>query len=347
MSTNKSVREANSLWQLVDSRDVGGIESHLATLVPALARRGVQVQLVMLADYGDSPAYMFFTERGIQPLVLSGGLLSLWRALRTYQPALLHTHGYKAGILGRICAFLNGTPTVSTFHAGEPGAGIVRWYDRLDRWTSILASRRIAVSAEIAARLPSPAMQLNNFVSLPDVQRGVHNPRYQVAFVGRMSEEKGPDLFVDLARNFPDCQFHMFGPGDSQRYLQGAPSNITHHGLVNMAEMWPHIGVLVMSSRYEGLPMAALEAMSYGVPVVAYPVGELPALVSNGLNGQIAKAKDTAALADALGWYLDLDEKARQAAGTAARRTISAEYSVDAVLPTLLAEYRAINAQIS
>ena len=63
-------------------------------------------------------------------------------------------------------------------------------------------------------------------------------------------------------------------------------ADVTFHGLVtDLAPVWASVGLLVMPSRAEGLPMAALEALASGIPIAACPVGGLPTLVQPGRTG--------------------------------------------------------------
>jgi hypothetical protein len=80
-------------------------------------------------------------------------LRDLARAIRARRPAVVHTHGYKCNLMGRVAARLTGSPVVATMHSGEPGTGKLRLYLALDRLTSPLGPA-IAVSPSIARRLP-------------------------------------------------------------------------------------------------------------------------------------------------------------------------------------------------
>ena len=124
------------------------------------------------------------------------------RLRRPSRPALLHTHGYKANLLGRLAGLLTRVPTVATYHAGEKPPGMLAWYDRADRWTSFLGGR-IAVSRPILARLPFGGWLVPNFVAVPPRPSASAGQPDVVAYVGRMSLEKGPDMFCDLAAAAP------------------------------------------------------------------------------------------------------------------------------------------------
>lgn len=329
--------ENAEIWQMLDTRSFGGIESHVLQLAGALKRRGEPVRVVLLADHGAHPLCDRLKEEGISVEQLHGGPIGVFKAFLR-RPRLVHTHGYKAGILARVAGWLTDVPVVSTFHAGEPGQGRLRFYNFLDRMTASLAPA-LAVSNNIASRLKGPVTVINNFVPVPPYN---NQPKPDtVAFVGRLSLEKGPDIFCQLARRFPCLRFEIFGDGPMRGELEESHGSwVTFHGAVHdMERRWNQCGLLCMPSRHEGLPMAALEAMAHGVPVVAFAVGALPNLIENDRNGWLAPPLDTNVLEYHLqNWSrLTCDERIQFA--VQARNTIQAAYSPEAVLPKILDVY--------
>lgn len=329
---------AGAIWLLLDSRGFGGVESHVATLAAALQDAGLPVRVVLLKDHGPHPLGPPLARLGIPCDVLAGGWRGLRAALAAAPPALLHTHGYKVGVFGRIAARLGRFPCVSTYHAGEPGPGMVRYYNILDRATARLAGGIVAVSAPIARRLPRRTRTIDNFVPLAPPPRTWAR---EAAFVGRLSEEKGPDLFCALSESLPDLDFVVYGDGPMRPALESAYPRVRFAGQQpSMEAVWGEIGLLCMTSRHEGLPMAALEAMAHGIPVAAFAVGGLPGLIAHGHNGWLAPPLEVAAFAAAVGAWAGLDADGRRAFSAAARSTIAARYTPQAVLPRLLAVYR-------
>ena len=323
---------------LLDSRSIGGIETHVLNLAAALRATGEPARVVLLRDHGPHPMAPALVARGV-PLTALGGGVELPRFLAVQRPKVLHTHGYKAGVLGRFWARLLGVPVVSTYHSGDRGVGRVRLYSALDRRTAFLAPS-IAVSRDIATALPSGTAVIENFVPLPDA--GATGAGRAVAFVGRLSPEKGPDTFCELATRLPNLRWHVYGDGPMRSELTGRfGDRVTFHGAVaDMAAVWRGTGLLCMPSRREGLPMAALEAMAHGVPVAAFAVGGLPDLLSDGACGWLAPPGDRDALAAAIATWSRLDVAARSTIGHRARAVIAKRYSPGAGLPKILAVYR-------
>lgn len=183
------------------------------------------------------------------------------------------------------------TPVVSTFHNGDQGQGLVKLYTFFDRVTSRL-STNIAVSPDIAKRLSSPVTLMNNFIEIPktiETTKGRLKKNRKIAFVGRLSYEKGPDLFLHLAKHQPDLPFTIYGGGSMLEALKAIKTNnIRFAGLVSrMDQYWTNISLLCITSRQEGLPLVALEAMAHGIPVLSFHLGALPELIKNDINGWI------------------------------------------------------------
>ena len=213
----------------LDARLVGGIETHVEAIVRAQRDAGKDARILLHTAYTDSPAQARFAASGL-PVVIAGGFAGLQRLIGKARPDLLHTHGYKAGIFGRLAARLAHVPVVSTFHAGERGSGMVGLYQRLDEATSGLGLR-LAVSRDIAATLPQPVTLIRNFITPAKAPRLLPSTD-NFLFAGRLSHEKGPDLFQDLARLRPDAgEWHMIGDGPMRADLENAaPSPVIMDG---------------------------------------------------------------------------------------------------------------------
>lgn len=333
------------ILHVIDARNVGGIETHVVTAILALREAGIDAEALFFTDHGDTPAKRRFAKAGIRLHFGDGTFFGLLRAFHRLSPRLVHTHGYKAGIAGRAAAVLAGIPVVSTFHAGERATFPVRFYQIVDDWTSFLATR-LAVSEPVARRLPFGATIMPNFVHLPE--RRPRPPKRNFVFVGRMSEEKGPDLFCRLARcRSADGEWHAHGDGPMLAALRAQFGDVVafHGHSDNIGPVLDDAALVVMPSRAEGLPMAALEAMAHGAPVLAASVGGLPDLIEDGHNGFLFPAGRLDIAGERLDRFLRLEETERRSMAEAARQTIEDRYSPEAVVPLLLDQYRSASAR--
>ncbi|MEE8351642.1 MAG: glycosyltransferase family 4 protein [Rhodospirillales bacterium] len=329
---------ADETWMLLDSRGIGGIESHVLHLAAGLQYRWGNVRVVFLENHGKHPLIERLDEEGISWEHLNGTLRSLLAAMRR-RPMLLHTHGYKAGILGRIAALIRRVPVVSTFHAGEPGVGRVHLYNTLDLLTAGIGTS-IAVSTPIKDRIPGPAHLVHNFVPVPNHPNGAKAP--VIAFVGRLSHEKGPDLFCQLAAQVPNAPFAIYGDGPMRGALEKRyGGDVFFKGEVSdMERHWGDIGLVCMPSRHEGLPYTVLEAMAHGIPVAAFGVGDLPRVIAHGQNGWLAAPGNIKELANHLRQWSTLERGHLDEISAKARGTIRDQYSTDAVIPRIIRIYQ-------
>lgn len=327
------------ILHLVDSGGMGGIERHIELVCQAQRRMGLDARVLLLDEHAKNPWPPRLLARGL-PYAFAGGARQLASSLRAHAPALVHTHGYKAGILGRLTGRALRIPVVSAYHAGETGAFPVSLYQRLDHLTSRLAPR-IAVSAPIAARLPQPVHLVENFAPASASDSSAPLPN-GIAFVGRLSVEKGPDLFCELALQAePDKHnWVVYGDGPMRRELEARYGHrVSFRGLVtDMDCEWANIGLLVMTSRAEGLPYAALEALSYGVPVLAHDVGGLPDLLAGEPNWLLAQGDLQQANARIALWDSERRDHGRHMR-MRAHKLIAGAYSEASAMPKLLAAY--------
>ncbi|MEH6403910.1 MAG: glycosyltransferase family 4 protein [Sneathiella sp.] len=323
---------------LLDSRSFGGIETHVGGLASALHRRGLEAQVTFLKDYGSHPLEVKLVDDNI-PYHKCSSLLSLIVHLSKNRPAVLHTHGYKAGIIGRIVATILLIPVVSTYHSGDPGTGLVWLYNRVDQWTAGL-SKAISVSADISNSLPIPSALISSFVEIKPQNRSFGSNC--IAFVGRLSYEKGPDLFCEIASRLPAGTAEIFGDGPMRAELEDRYGHhIKFHGSVtSMDAHWLEIDLLCMTSRQEGMPLAALEAMSTGLPVAAFNVGGLGDLINHNVNGFLAEPEELSEMTTILSEFRNTPQPVRQNLSVNAIDTIERSYPEKTLLDGILGVYR-------
>lgn len=331
---------------LLDSSGPGGIETHVATLAETLQSAGHSTEILLLADHGENAFLKQLRKRGLTHSVNRSGFAGLRRRLAAGQTRLLHAHGYKASILARIAARLARMPLVTTFHAGERAPFPVGLYQRFDEATAFLGET-IAVSQAIADRLPAGTALIPNFIRVPDLAEAPER-KPRIAFVGRLSPEKAPDRFGAVAETLGPQQasFHFYGDGPMRDALEARfRRHATFHGMVtDAAELWSGVDLLVMPSRAEGLPMAALEAIARGIPVIASDVGGLPDVVDGGRAGWLTPPDhDVAAITGCIraikGW-LAMPAGAREAMRREAHTHAAARFGAEAALPRILDVYR-------
>lgn len=325
-------------WLVLDSASVGGIETHVFHLAAGLKKAGIDVSVVFFKQYPQHALYRRLRDCGIRLHFCPNGFLDMQRKIKMHKPEIIHTHGYKAGILGRILARQQGIPVISTFHAGETPGGKVRIYDFVDRLTAFLAHRCLAVSRAVEAKVLCRAELFNNFV---DEEKLTLSQGKDLAFVGRLSHEKGADFYIDLAASLPHKTFHIYGGGPLMSELKkDSPTNVIYHGEKKcMDKYWGKIGMLLVTSRYEGLPMTVLECMGRGIPVIGFDVGALSSVISNDKNGWLTAPGDIDAMRERLIEWCEMNESQKNCVGGAARKTIIERFSSEKLIPKYLDLY--------
>lgn len=251
---------------------------------------------------------------------------------------LVHTHGVRANLLGRLAARKAGKKKViTTVHSllekDYPGLFSRFANSWAERATRGLTDHFIAVSQGLRDRLISSGVPANgvtviyNGVSLEEIapsaepgsvrrEMGFLPETPLVGIVARLHEVKGHSYFLEAARNIllqrPEIRFLVVGAGPSRPALEklagefGIKEQVVFTGFVdNVYSLMADLDLLVISSLWEGFGLTAIEAMALGVPVVATEVGGLPEVVLHGETGLLAPPANPAALARNIVWMLD------------------------------------------
>jgi hypothetical protein len=314
----------------LDSSLYGGIETHIVQLVRLLKSHNLLVEVLFYQDHDNKQLYCALDNAQCTYTFLDGKVSSLFKHLKPQKKAYnLHTHGYKAGIIGRLTCKLLNARCISTYHAGEAGTGLVYFYNHIDKLTSFL-SKNFVVSHRLLNQVHN-AEVLDNFVEITNPIPFQHNETLRVGFVGRLSLEKGPDNFVELARslnNNEHISFHVFGDGPLATNLQSyKPDNIEFYGHQSNTDFWQKIDVLVISSRAEGLPMVLLEAMARSKCVISFDVGAVTKVITHSSNGFICASNCIDELHDILVSWVNADLYLKKQITQNAYKTIEQHFS--------------------
>ncbi|HEX8362156.1 MAG TPA: glycosyltransferase [Longimicrobium sp.] len=312
---------------------VGGLERVVHALARGQAQRGHRVHVLAVLDpgAGDHPFLAGLRADGVPvtALRLPGRaylrerreVAALCRQLGT---SVVHTHGYRPDVVDGGVAGALGIARVSTVHGFCGGGWRNRAYERLQ----CIAYRRfdgvVAVSSPLAAQLERSGVPRARIHTIANAWAGTAEPLradearrrlgldedgcFRLAWVGRVSREKGLDVLLDALPLLADLPIRLSVLGDggeragleARTHALGIADRVQWHGMVPDAAR--HLGAcdaFVLSSRTEGTPIALFEAIAAGLPVVATRVGGVPEVVSSA-EALLVPPEDPAALAAAL-----------------------------------------------
>ncbi len=276
---------------------------------------------------------------------------------------IIHAHGYKADIYGYFALRGSGTPFVSTCHTWYDNNRLVTLYGKADRLVLRNYTAVVAVSDEVKQRLLKAGVREDRIhlvrngidlrpfdnarASLRDGSASGHP--LTVGLVGRLSVEKGVDIFLQAAARvlveFPSTKFVVVGEGQDRHKLESLIDELKIRGSVSMLgqrddmpSVYASLDIMASASRQEGLPMAVLEGMASGLPIVATPVGAVPTVILDGRTGVMVPPKDAPLLASAIVALLR-DPARRERLGAAARKLIEDEFSASRMTADYLRVY--------
>ena len=343
---------------LVDSLLAGGAERVAVELACALDRDRYEPHV--LVSRGDGPLVELL-ERASVPCTILGRAdawdVAPWRTAHRHlvaQSDLLHSHKFGSNAWGALLARTARVPLVVHEHNfSETASRTRRMIDR--RWIASRASRVLCVSESVAeieraCGVPEELIEVvPNGVRIDGAwpagaaraELGLTGRSFTIGIVGRLRPEKAHEVLLEavaqLARAGRDVRLCVVGDGPRETELQllaarlGIDSRVTWAGeRRDAATLAGAFDAAVVCSHWEGLPLAALEAMAARVPLVASSVGGLPTLLEDDA-GLLVPPADPAALAAALGKLID-DCDLREAIARAGHDRVADRYSFDGMV---------------
>ena len=281
---------------------------------------------ILVARDGDALAERCADIPGLDVNGVSGGLLS---AARAFDDAdLVHVHQGRAAKAAWLQSWLGGKPYIVTRRVQKGPR-----HNVINRSVYRRADRVIAVSAAIEKSLhtldagltvqviPDASSALTADKGSAELIRKEADCELLVGHVGALVDShKGQLQIIDIAKRFlsvnPSVKFILVGGGSDEAVLKEAAAslpNILFAGHVdNVGDYLNAMDVFLYPSRHEGLGSVLLDAMEFGLPIVATRVGGIPEVVQDGVNGYLFAPDDTGSMFRAL-QRLSEDSQLREA----------------------------------
>lgn len=334
----------------------GGLDRVVEGLAVGYRRLGARVAVVALAyaEFPEPAALIRMRGAGVEVERVSirrRAYVHEWRAAisvsRRLRPDIVHTHGVRADLVSGAAARFLRLPTVTTLHGRTGGSlkwRLIEWlqYRLVARFDAVVAVSQPQVDYLVKRGVPKDRVHLipNAWTVSTSVltreearqQLGATDGLPIVAWVGRLSREKGPDVFVDALAQLRDLPMRVdvLGDGPEAASVQeraralGMQGRIHWHGIVpDAGRLFSAFDGFVLSSRTEGTPIALFEAMAAAVPVVTTAVGGVPAVVSQD-HALLVPPEDPTALASGIRLLLEDRAGAKARAARALDRLNSA-----------------------
>ncbi len=290
--------------------------------------------------------------------------IKIMRIIRHEKYHIVHTHTAKAGILGRMAAWLCRTPIIvhtlhgTTFHRAMH-ASEAFFYRILERLTACITDQLVSVGDDLRqiylnAGVGKPeqyvtirsGFEISRF-RLSDAEialrrrkirreLGISDAAYVIGSASRLEPRKGQYYFIQSAQQllskYPDLVFILAGDGPSAEELRTLAQSLRIANKIHflghrkdIEDVMSAMDVFVLSSLWEGLPQVLVQAAALGRPIVSFDAEGAKEIVHGGENGFVVPRGDENALTESLAYLISHPQRAREM-GLRGRRFIGAEY---------------------
>jgi glycosyltransferase involved in cell wall biosynthesis len=327
MESNRPVK----VMQIIARMNVGGPAILVADLMRNLDTSKFETRLVTgycdenESDYLDEVATDIKAIRiaGFRRSISIGNELKafflLMREIRRFKPDVVHTHTAKAGVLGRVAAFLArpSAKRIHTFHGhllhGYFGSRKVQIVVFLEKVLGLITYKFVAIGNVVKADLVKAGIAKDSKfeVIYPGLQNldlypklvarrslGLDSMKIYVVYIGRLTQIKRPERLIDLGRSLklghPTVQLIIAGAGELLEDLTMKSEReslpITFLGWRNDIDMiLSSSDIAVLCSDNEGIPLTLIQASQAGLPIVSTNVGSVSDIVLDGVTGLLTE----------------------------------------------------------
>lgn len=284
--------------------------------------------------------------------------------IKLSRPDIIHLHSSKAGVVGRVAAYMNHIPCVYNAHGWAFSMDVSdakkRAFALIER---ILAKstdciinisdsqQKLALKYNVAKenkmrviyngidikRFQDNVLRSNNFVSF-----GIKKDAFVVGMVCRLTEAKSPESFIKIAEKLltkiENCYFILVGDGELREEIEQLIINkdlkdrVIITGWTTLVPMYVSLfNVGVLTSKWEGFGLSIVEYMAAGKPVVASNVGGISDIINNKINGILVPNNNIDVFVNGI-LKLKRDDSFREFIVNNAYETVSERFTIERVL---------------
>lgn len=308
---------------LITKSEAGGAQTHVCQLSQYFHAQNNEVTVMAYPGGWLEEECRKMGIRFVPNLYFSNSLnpYKVWQAVRLvnqlidkFQPDIVHCHSSGAGFVGRL-AVKNKIPTFFTAHGWGFNIGVTWW----QKWLAILVEKYVSKYCEKIICVSDFVKDLGLKYKIAgdekftviyngiesEVQKSVKSKvseKIKIIFVGRLAEPKDPLILIKACQELPvelknNVAINIVGDGPKRKELElflqkNKIENVNLSGSLSRERVFDIMvesDIFVLVSKYEGLPMTILEAMSFGLPVVASDVGGIKEVVKDGETGFLLK----------------------------------------------------------
>lgn len=379
ISTNKKVLHIITLF------NVGGATENTIFTVAGLIKKGYKVEIITGSNSSVEGSMHEITERLKIPVHtfpnLRRKISPLWDLVITFQLFkfikknkfdIVHTHSAKAGVVGRIAAWLAKTPIVIHHNHGNPFHRFQNWFVRelfksIEKFASLFCIKIVSVTYtivdEMVANKIAPrekfrvirsGFDVENFMNYDTTNDNNTRGKYGLSGndivlgnIGRLSVLKGHiyllQAFEKVSRQLSNAKLVLVGDGEIKDELtkfiseRNLSNKVIFTGLVWPKEIPSIISILdvvVHTALLEGLPRVFAQSMLMGKPVVAFDLDGAHEVIMDGKNGYLIEPMNIDMLADKILDLVSDISKARKF-GEFAKNNISDDFSIQTMVDNI------------
>ena len=302
------------ILHVIARMNVGGTSRYIGELVSNIPESNVATGFVQGAEIEDhivAKVQVFripHLGRKISPLNDFMAWMELKKIIKFFDPDVIHTHTFKAGVIGRLSG--GRAKKVHTFHGHLFDDKSFSFLERIaitssERFlatrTDLLISVGVRVGTELRQKgigngkewlsiAPGVLVLPGHDKEESRMKLGLPSDEFLVGWMARMADVKNPHMLLKVAKLMPNTHFVMAGGGELlDEIRENKPENVTVIGWTDASLFWSAVDCAVSTSTNEGMPIALIEAQLAGIPIVATDVGSSAEVISHAETGFLVR----------------------------------------------------------